>query len=263
MLERRAFFIRALLWLAGLAVACVALCGAALVAYLMWVGRDLPEPSRIRRHLTMPEAMAGRLCDDCGPVLLCRAPVHVSVRDLPVWLPKVFLITEDATFYQRPRADSLAMVIARVVAASVFSGKATRSSSDLADLTARLLLPASHDGVSLLQRTLLAHRLNRHLRKDEILTLYLNALYFGRNAFGIQSAARVYFGKSAAALTLAQAAALAVQARVPLKDPARHAVVTKRRQMYLLTRLRELDWITSEQFQEAAAEPLHYQNVAR
>jgi penicillin-binding protein 1C len=107
------------------------------------------------------------------------------------------------------------------------------------------------------REALVALRLEQHASKDEILGAYLNDIYYGRGAYGIEAAARVYFGVSARDLNLARAAMLAGLPQSPEKlDPDANAAAAKARQAYVLRRLREEGRITSAEEAAALAEPL-------
>jgi penicillin-binding protein 1C len=104
---------------------------------------------------------------------------------------------------------------------------------------------------------LVALRLEQHASKDAILTAYLNDIYYGRGAYGIEAAARVYFGVAARDLNLARAAMLAGLPQSPDNlDPEANPATAKARQAYVLRRLREDGRITREQEAAALAEPL-------
>ncbi|WP_241352632.1 penicillin-binding protein 1A, partial [Burkholderia cenocepacia] len=104
---------------------------------------------------------------------------------------------------------------------------------------------------------LLAYRIERALTKDQILEVYMNQIYLGQRAYGFASAARVYFGKDLKDITLAEAAMLAGLPKAPSAyNPVVNPKRAKVRQEYILQRMLELNFITREQYDEAAAQPL-------
>lgn len=103
----------------------------------------------------------------------------------------------------------------------------------------------------------MAIRLEQILSKDQILELYLNQVYWGHNNYGIQTAAESYFNKDAADLTLAEAAMLAGIIQAPEEySPFVNYKVAKQRQALVLSRMRELNWITAEEEAAARRQPL-------
>jgi membrane peptidoglycan carboxypeptidase len=108
-----------------------------------------------------------------------------------------------------------------------------------------------------LKETLAAYQLNQHYSKNEILETYLNTTYFGNLAFGAEAAANRYFGKRAKDLTLPEAAMLAGLPQSPSSyDPLRNYDVAKRRQEHVLGLMKELEYITADEYEAAKAEPL-------
>ena len=113
-----------------------------------------------------------------------------------------------------------------------------------------------------LKEAILAFRLEKQLTKDDILTIYLNQIFLGSNAYGIEAAARTYFGKHALDLSIAEAAMLAGLPQSPsANNPYRHPKAAKERQEHVLRRMRTLGWITDEEFDKAFYEELKYDSM--
>ena len=103
----------------------------------------------------------------------------------------------------------------------------------------------------------LAPRLEQNLHKDEILYLYLNQIYLGHLRYGVEEASRFYFGKGVKDLSLGEAATLAGVIQSPMRwSPVNHPVAAKKRQQYVLRRMREEGWITEAQFQAEIDRPI-------
>ena len=122
-----------------------------------------------------------------------------------------------------------------------------------------LLLSPEKTYMRKLKEALLAYRIDHALSKDEILYLYLNQIYFGAGAYGVEAAARTYFDKHVTDLSLAQGAMLAGLPKAPSRfSPTQNFSVAKDRQEYVLKRMAEVGFITSEEARKALAEPLHF-----
>ena len=105
---------------------------------------------------------------------------------------------------------------------------------------------------------LLAFKIEHSLTKDQILELYINQIYLGQRAYGFASAAQVYFGKNLRDLNLAEMAMLAGLPKAPSRyNPVVNMQRAKERQLYVLRRMRELNFITQAQFDEAQPEADH------
>src|SRR5512145_63974 len=103
----------------------------------------------------------------------------------------------------------------------------------------------------------LAPRLEQNLSKDEILFLYLNQIYLGHLRYGVEEASRFYFAKGVKELTLGEAATLAGVIQSPMRlSPVNHPASAKRRQEYVLRRMREEGWITDAQLEAERARPI-------
>jgi penicillin-binding protein 1C len=163
---------------------------------------------------------------------------------------------EDERFFRHPGADPIAMVRAAVHLPRARSGASTITQQ----LARRLYLPGDSPlFVRKVRESLVAFQLEAHLSKDEILEAYLNSIYYGRGAYGIEAAARVYFGTSARNLDLAQASFLAGLPQLPgALDPTRDAAPGKARQAYVLDRMVARGKISRAEAEAAAREPLEF-----
>src|SRR5882762_10105148 len=134
-----------------------------------------------------------------GRVLATRGEMGgsaVPLRELPAFLPKAFLAIEDRRFYAHWGLDPLG--VARAVAANVLHRGVSQGGSTITQQLAKnLFLTQERTMQRKLQELMLAVWLERKYSKDEILDLYLNRVYFGSGAYGIEAAAQRYFGKSA------------------------------------------------------------------
>jgi penicillin-binding protein 1A len=171
---------------------------------------------------------------------------------------KAFLAAEDSGFYQHEGVDLPGIFRAAVknfVAGSIVQGGSTITQQVIKSM----LLTPERSYERKLKEVILAYRLEKYLTKDEILTIYLNQIYLGAKAYGVEAAAREYFGVSASQLTTAQAALLAGLPKAPSRySPYGNPERARERQLYVLSRLRDLGWIDAAEYETAVDEPLQY-----
>jgi penicillin-binding protein 1A len=171
---------------------------------------------------------------------------------------KAFLAAEDAAFYQHEGIDLPG--IARAAIKNFTAGGITQGGSTITQQVIKsMLLTPERTYERKLKEMILAYRLEKYLKKDEILTIYLNQIFLGSRAYGVEAAAREYFGVSASQLTTAQAALLAGLPVAPSRySPYANPERARERQLYVLSRLRDLAWITPAEYEIAVNEPMIY-----
>ncbi len=225
----------------------IAAAGAWLLAGITWQTcglRGCPSPARLVAY--QPEN-APLLLDRHGKVFTRLMPVDyrvVPVDSLPDFVPEAFVAVEDRRFWQHGGVDWARVLGA--AAADLRAGGYSEGASTITMQLARNLFPKRLSaGDQTLRRKLFEARvamgIERRFSKREILELYLNHIYFGDGAYGIDAAARDYFARSASKLTLPQAAMLAGLVRAPTHyDPREHADAAKsRRNLVLLLMARQ------------------------
>ncbi|MDE7241934.1 PBP1A family penicillin-binding protein [Desulfovibrio sp.] len=247
-----------LLWTCVLVVFCGLLGAGAVATLFYWASRDLPNISRIADY-NPPQATT--VLARNGEVLgtLCTEKRYViSLEDMSPFLPQAFLAAEDDSFYHHMGVDPVAIL--RAAINNFRKGHMGEGGSTITQqLIKQLLLTSERSYTRKMKEAILAYRIEKDLSKKEILTIYLNQIYLGEHAYGVEAAARTYFGKHAADITLAESAVIAGLPKAPSRyNPFRSPKAAKDRQMYVLGRLRDLGWITTEQYAQAAAEPLVY-----
>ncbi|HEY2446266.1 MAG TPA: PBP1A family penicillin-binding protein [Rhizomicrobium sp.] len=140
----------------------------------------------------------------------------VDVRILPAYVPNAFIAIEDRRFREHLGLDPIGLV--RAAVENFIAGRVVQGGSTLTQQLAKNLFLESRRSVDRkFQEALLALYLESHFSKDQILTLYLNRVYFGAGVFGIEAAAERFFGKSATALSLPEAAMLAGSVKAPAR----------------------------------------------
>ncbi|MBI5071001.1 MAG: PBP1A family penicillin-binding protein [Deltaproteobacteria bacterium] len=180
----------------------------------------------------------------------------VPFAEIPEVMRKAVLASEDAKFYEHQGLNWLA--IARCAAKGLWRGRVACGGSTITQQVVKtFLLPAEGRVKRKVKELWLAPRLEEKLSKDEILFLYLSQIYFGHGRYGVEEAARFYFGKSVRDVTLGEAAMLAGVVQSPMRlSPARHPEAAKERQRYVLRRMAEEGFLTPAQAEAEAARPL-------
>lgn len=238
-----------------------ALGAAALVVLYNWAVQDLPSYTRIADY--RPPLVTTVYARDKSIMgyFYREKRFLVALSEMPQYLPLAFLAAEDDGFYQHAGVSPVAIFRAFLV--NLKSGTSSQGGSTITQqIVKRLLLSAEKSYERKLKEAILAYRLERYLTKDEILTIYLNQIYLGSGSYGVEAAARTYFGKHVNELTLAESAVLAGLPKAPTAfNPYRTPEETKNRQRYVLRRLYELRWISEEDYENALAEPLVYRSM--
>jgi penicillin-binding protein 1A len=165
--------------------------------------------------------------------------IFVPLAQIPRALRDAVLATEDRRFYQHWGLDPIG--IARAIYQNYRRGRVVEGGSTITQqLTKVLFLTPDKSLERKLKEAVLALELERRYSKDRILEMYLNQIYFGHGAYGVEAAARTYFGKSVSELNVREAALIAGLPRAPSAySPFEHADVAKRRREVVLRRMVE------------------------
>ena len=185
--------------------------------------------------------------------------VELNFDEYPPVVVNAIISAEDKTFFSHGGIDYPGLVgaVGDYAKRSVSGGRA-RGGSTITQQVAKALLQDDEYAISRkIREAILAFRLENTLSKEQILELYLNQIFLGRNAYGIQAAARAYFDKDVADLTLPEAAYLAVLPKAPSNyDPVRATARAVERRNYVLGEMLGNGYITEAQRAAAAAAPL-------
>ncbi|SFR80979.1 penicillin-binding protein 1A [Sphingomonas jatrophae] len=185
--------------------------------------------------------------------------VELAFDEFPPILIQAFLSAEDKTFFTHSGIDfpGLAGAVIDYVS-KLGSGQRAKGGSTITQQVAKNLLVGDEYSVSRkVREAILAYKIERTLTKQQILELYLNQIFLGRNAYGVQSAARAYFDKDVGDLTLPEAAYLAILPKAPSNyTPDRHENRALERRNYVLREMLANGYITPAQRDAASAAPL-------
>jgi penicillin-binding protein 1A len=180
----------------------------------------------------------------------------VRIADVPSALKQAILAAEDERFYEHGGVDYIGVL--RAVLHNFSAGSARQGASTITMQVARnFFLTKEKTFHRKFNEALLAFKIEHSLTKDQILEIYINQIFLGQRAYGFASAAQVYFGKNLQDLNLGEIAMLAGLPKAPSRyNPVVNMQRAKERQLYVLRRMRELNFIQPAQFEEAAHKPV-------
>jgi penicillin-binding protein 1A len=180
---------------------------------------------------------------------------RLALEDMPAYLPAAFISVEDRRFYAHQGIDIPGLIRASLT--NLRAGKIVAGGSTITQQAAKIIFTQQERTASRkLTELVNAAQLENALSKKQILELYLNRLYLGSGAFGVDGAARVYFGKSAKDVTLPEAAMLATLTRAPsVFTPRRDLAAAQARASRVLAAMVETGAITKEEAADARAHP--------
>jgi len=244
---------------AAMLLAFMILCAAiGTAAVVTTYGRNLPsidrlsdiEPAATTRILSRDGIVLARLYD--------KDRVYVPITDIPQVMRQAIVATEDERFYQHHGVDIRGIM--RAALANYHHERITQGASTITQQLARNLFLTNEQTIRRkIEEAMLAMQIERYYTKDEILERYLNLIYFGAGAYGVQAASHAYFGKDVAKLTLPEAAMLAgVVAAPSAYSPYADLQSAKERQVHVLDRMEAGGFITRSQAAAAAQAKLHF-----
>ena len=180
----------------------------------------------------------------------------VSLSEVPKHTQLAFIAAEDLRFYTHKGIDVYRIFGA--LRSNLRSGSRVEGASTITQQLAKLTHLSSEKTIRRkLEEVFLAFQIERQYSKDEILEMYLNTVYFGRGAYGLQAAARAFFGVDAGELTLVQSASLAAAIKAPsVYAPHMSPESNKSRRNYILQTMLDNGFITQEEYDEAAGQSL-------
>ena len=230
---------------------------ATAIGVYFYFASDLPRITSLRdyRPATITEIYAdgGELI---GQYYLEKRKI-ISVEEIPDLLKKAFIASEDSRFYEHQGLDFpgiMRALIKNIAARRVVQGGSTITQQ----VTKSLLLSPERKLRRKIKEAILAYRIEKYLSKDEILFLYLNQIYLGHGAYGVEIASRTYFGKKTRELNLAEMTLLAGLPKAPNRySPVSHPERAARRQRYVLGRMAAEGYISDAEAEAAVATPIH------
>jgi penicillin-binding protein 1A len=234
-----------------------AMISGASVGFLLALTHDLPQiqglqtfkPAAITRiYSADKELLAERFTEKREPV-----PLNVMPDDLK----EAILATEDNLFYEHPGVNLKSIL--RAIIRNIQAGEYVEGASTITQQLAKTLFLTPRKSVMRkLKEAFLALQIERRYTKDEILELYLNQVYFGSGAYGVEAAAQIFFGKPVQDLTLAECALIAGMPKSPSRySPLINPSLALKRRAVVLQQMARTGLITPQELQAATAAPLH------
>lgn len=221
---------------------------AGLVAYY---AQDLPDINALAAPPRQPSITVLDVNGQTIATIGNQYGEYVDVKSLPRYLPQAVIATEDRRFYSHFGVDLRGLL--RAVVANLRAGEIVQGGSTITQQLAKnLFLSPDRTLKRKIQESLLALWLEHRFTKDQILTIYLNRVYLGAGSFGVDAAARRYFGKPARQVTLYEAAVLAGLLKAPSRYSPMHAAdLTEARADQVLERMTEAHFITAAEAEKA------------
>ncbi len=240
-----------LLIISGLVTLCI---GTGLAWFL---ALDIPD---IRSAADYKPLVATTILDKNGRVIDAiykQYRIVITEQQMPPLLPRAFVAAEDSRYFEHGGLDIWS--IFRAAINNLRSGKRSQGGSTITQqVTRALMLSREKTYFRKLTEAILAYRLDRMLSKEEILTIYLNEIYLGEGAYGVEAAARIYFSKKTGELNLAEIALLAGLPQSPSRySPIKHWSAARARQRYVLNRMAEDKIISTVSARRAYEQKLH------
>lgn len=228
-----------------------------VTGFFIALTRDLPQirnlesfkPSSITRIYSADEVLLAEF------YIEKRDPVPIKI--IPEYLKKALIVTEDRSFYQHSGIDMKGIL--RAIYRDIKAGKFVEGASTLTQqLSKTLFLQPRKTLLRKAKEAFLSFQIERRYTKDEILELYLNQVYFGSGAYGVESAARIYFGKSVSDLDLSECALLAGLPKSPSRySPLIDKDLALKRRNTVLKQMKDTGVISQAVFNIAKEEPLN------
>ena len=249
---------RRLLWIAFLLLLPVVAGAAGLFGIFYYYGRDPSLPSLRGISDYHPEQIT-KVLDRDGKVIGEIGSTHRTVvpyAKIPKVMIHALLAAEDADYFEHEGVDYKGMV--RALAENLLRRKFAQGASTITQqVVKQMLLTPEKSMRRKVQEIILARRLSQRFSKEDVLAVYLNHMYFGHGRYGVEAAARYFFGKSVSDVDAGEAALLAGLVQSPERlSPYKHPDAAKKRQMYVLGQMARLEYIYEDQAKKLAAAPI-------
>ncbi|MCK5902316.1 MAG: PBP1A family penicillin-binding protein, partial [Cocleimonas sp.] len=252
------FFAKLFKWIVAPLIVISSLGIVALAAFYFYYmnGSSLPSVNELRNaQLQLPIQVYSRedkLIAEFGRFR--RRPV--SIDEIPHQMINAFIAIEDARFYQHKGVDLKGII--RAVVTAIKNRHLSQGASTITMQLARNFFLSSEKTLDRkIKEMFLAFKIEKELSKEEILALYLNKIYLGKRAYGVGSAAEIYYGKTLKQLTLAETAMIAGLPKAPSKyNPINRPKRALQRRNYILKRMLEQHYIRKTEYEQSVNEKI-------
>ncbi|HEY3997303.1 MAG TPA: PBP1A family penicillin-binding protein [Candidatus Xenobia bacterium] len=253
---RRSWWLKGFLGFLLLLVGGVCFAGGFVLSVVNQFSQNLPDVDKLRTYepseTTNIYSADGKLI----ATLFKENRIWARFDKIPQVLKDAFIATEDARFYEHSGVDPVG--IARAAVADLEGQHASQGASTITmQLTRGIFLSPEVSAERKIREILLAMQIEKRFTKDEIFELYMNQIYFGSGAYGVEAAAHTYFGKKLKDLTLDEAAVIAGLPAAPSEySPLVNPKAAKERQIWVLTRMQATQKINHQQMADAIERPI-------
>ncbi|MBA3016685.1 MAG: PBP1A family penicillin-binding protein [Proteobacteria bacterium] len=249
--EKGRFITNIFLWFTRLIVLIILSSAFAIGGIYFYLSGDLPKISSLTDY--HPPIITSVYSDDNRKIaeFYNERRIVIPLSEMPAMLIDAFVAAEDARFFKHKGIDFLSII--RAYLKNIEAGTIVQGGSTITQqVTKSFLLTPEKNYTRKGKEAILAYRIDKKFTKEEILFLYLNQIYLGHAAYGVEAAAENYFGKSAKDMNLAECAILAGLPQAPSKySPFINPEKAKQRQIYVLNRMVAEGYITNIQATEA------------
>ena len=246
-------------WIAIFAVICIIGAVAGLAGLYFYFASDLPKISSLKDYrppviTTVYDRENRKIAEFCK-----QRRIVIDLEAMPKALTNAFIAAEDARFYEHEGIDFHSII--RAFFKNLEAGRIVQGGSTITQQVAKsFFLTPERSYTRKLKEAILAYRIDKRFSKEQILFLYLNQIYLGHGAYGVEAAARNYFDKSAEDLSIAECAMLAGLPQAPSRySPYQHRELAKQRQIYVLNRMQQEGMVSRAAKNKAIEEKLEIQ----
>jgi 1A family penicillin-binding protein len=242
----------------GLLVFTLLLVAAGITGCVVYnsVADTLPDPTKPLKGIDQTTKVMDRNGVLIADLFAEQNRSNVALKDIPPVVRQAVIATEDERFYQHAGLDFIGML--RALVTDIRAGDTVAGGSTITQQYIKQSILTSERSIKRkVSEAILAYRIEREYSKDQILEMYLNTIYFGHGAYGIQTASKVYFGKDVGALTTPEAAMLAGVIKSPKRySPYYDMEAAKKRRDTVLSQLENQGYIDEAARSAAAAEAI-------
>ncbi|MCX8029974.1 MAG: penicillin-binding protein 1A [Thermodesulfovibrionales bacterium] len=232
------------------------LCIGAAGAFYYFILAELPDIASLKSYKPLESTIIyssdGRVLGE----LFVERRIFIPEDSIPPLVKLAFVAIEDQRFYSHPGIDVIGIL--RALYKDILAGDIVEGGSTITQQLAKMLFLTPEKSIlRKIKEAIISAQIEKKYTKDEILGIYINQVYFGARAYGIEAAAQAYFGKSTFELNLAEIALLAGMPKAPSSfSPFKNPKKAFLRRQIVLNKMYENGFITKEQMQSANAEPL-------
>ena len=249
--KENTFFSFCIKWMFVLILVSIVAIGIGLTSIYFYIAKDLPKITTLRDY--KPSIVTNIYSDDGRKIgeFYEKRRIVIPLSDMPDNLKNAFIAAEDSRFRLHPGIDIFS--IFRAFMKNIRAGTVVQGGSTITQqVTKSFFLTNERTYKRKIKEAILAYRIDKTFTKDEILYFYLNQIYLGHGAYGVESAAENYFGKQAREMNLAECSLLAGLPQAPSKySPFKYPDRARQRQIYVLNRMKEDEYITNLQATKA------------